>query len=417
MTTTVEIVQALATDLGHNVAMRLHIFRRVLLAGGAILALSLASSCASNDDQTGGGPDANGSDTTTTTEALSIEQQALAFSEPGPYPIGVTTLQLDSGPAVEVWYPAVAGTTGTDTYDLRDYVPEAVRNLLTGDVDATLTIDAGRDAEAADEQFPLVLFSHGSAGVRVQSTILTSHLASWGMVVASPEHNSRNLASSLGGVDEADRTDPVEDLANTIELMRQQNAEGLLAGRVNLERIGAVGHSAGGGTVLAFAGDGAVDGYVSLASGARPNDDGELPPLPDVPSFFMAGSTDEIVPADTRTRVAFEAAPTPSLLWIIEGVGHNGFDDFCTFGNGSGIVGVAEASGLGELLDGRPQLRALGTDGCIAPSVPVDDTFPIINHAVTSWLRSLFAIDDTPIGLGPEVSDAYVVPVVIEVRD
>jgi hypothetical protein len=103
-------------------------------------------------------------------------------------------------------------------------------------------------------------------------------------------------------------------------------------------------------------------------------------------------------------------------LWIIEGVGHNGFDDFCTFGNGSGIIGLAEASGLGGLLDAQPSLRRLGQDGCLPPAVPVTETFPIINHAVTAWIRALFGIDAEPVGLGPEVADAYAHPVEIQVR-
>lgn len=391
--------------------MRTSSVLRPLLLAVALVFAGATAACSS------GGDDATPADTTSTTEAANPADLADAFSEPGPFPIGVTTIETDAGVPVEVWYPAVAGTTGTDTYDLVDFVPDAVADLLSDEADSTFTIDAGRDAEAADDKFPLVLFSHGFSGVRTQSTFLTSHLASWGMVVAAPEHNARNLTSNLGGVDPADQTDPLDDLAGAIDAVRTANDEGVLAGSVDLERIAAVGHSAGGGSVLAFAATGAVDGYVSLASGAPVPDDGSAPQLPDVPSFFMAGSTDAVVPADTRTRPAFDAAPAPSLLWILEGVGHNGFDDFCTFGGGTGIVGVAEASGLGALLDSLPQLRTLGEDGCLPPSVPVEQTFGIINHAVTSWLRSLFGIDATPVGLGPEVADAYSVPVVIEVRD
>jgi hypothetical protein len=32
---------------------------------------------------------------------------------------------------------------------------------------------------------------------------------------------------------------------------------------------------------------------------------------------------------------------------------------------------------------------------------------------VTAWLRSLFGIDPTPVGLGPEVEGEYAVPVAI----
>lgn len=358
-----------------------------------------------------------------TTTTLDPAEAAMAYTEPGPYPVGITTLQLAKGPLVEVWYPAVDGTTGTDSYDVRDYVPDSIRALLTADIPATFTIDAGRDAAAADGPFPLVLFSHGFTGIRVQSSFLTSHLASWGFVVASPEHPSRDLTNVLGATASGDRGDSVDDLLQTLDLMETANttAGDPLEGRIDTEQVAAVGHSAGGFTVLGAAQDPAVDGYVSLASGAAigssdASTTSAPPVLPDKPSFFMAGSDDGVVPAETVTRPAFEAVPAPSLLWIIEGVGHNGFDDFCTFGNGSGIIGLAEASGLGGLLDAQPSLRRLGQDGCLPPSVPVTETFSIINHGVTSWLRSLFGIDPEPVGLGPEVADAYAHPVEIQVR-
>ncbi|MEZ5274395.1 MAG: hypothetical protein R2694_19210 [Ilumatobacteraceae bacterium] len=171
----------------------------------------------------------------------------------------------------------------------------------------------------------------------------------------------------------------------------------------------AVGHSAGGGTIIGAAADPRVDGYVSLASGAFGGTTG----LPDVPSFFIAGAADGVVSAEEVTRPAYEASPSPSLLWIIDGVGHNGFDDFCTFGDGKGIIGLAEASGLGPLLDAQPELRALGSDGCLPPARPADTTFPLIRHAVTAWIRALFGEDPAPVGLDPEVAAALEVPVEI----
>jgi dienelactone hydrolase len=378
--------------------------RTLLVALVAATALVLAA-CGSD-----------GQDNAATTSTVPAADNATAYTERGPYPVGVTTLELDKGPKVEVWYPAVEGTSGTETYDMRDYLPEAIKALLAGDVDSTFDYEAGRDAAAADGAFPLVLFSHGSTAVRVQSSELTSHLASWGMVVASPDHPSRGLANVLGGTAATDRAagaaDSVDDLRQTLTLMGEQNASGPLAGRIDLDRVAAVGHSAGGGTVLAIAADDEIDGYVSMASGALGGAE-----LPDKPSFFIAGTEDRVVEAEERTRPAFDAAPAPSLLWILEGVGHNGFDDFCTFGNGKGIIGVAEAAGLGPVLEAQPGIKRLGEDGCIPPAVPVTDTFPVIDHAITSWLRNLFGVDSEPVGLGPSVADAYIVPVDIVVKN
>jgi predicted dienelactone hydrolase len=377
----------------------------------------LLGACADGNDTDATARDGAERATTTT---LSVADAATAYSTPGPHPVGVATLTLDDGVPVEVWYPAVGGTTGEVSYDMRTKVPQAIRDLLTADVPAVYTIDAGRDAQVADGEFPLVVYSHGFAGIREASSFLTSHLASWGMIVAAPDHWSRDLFHTLGGMP-ASTNDPVDDLRRTRQLLESENTtdgsrfEGRLDGDV-----AAIGHSAGGGTVLTFAADDDVDGYVSLASGARSGASTTTttatPQLPDRPSLFVAGAEDRIVPADEATRSAFELAPAPSLLWVLEGVGHNGFTDFCTFGNGTGIIGVAEASGLGAFLDAQPRLRALGEDGCIDPAAPVATTFPVVDHVVTSWLRSLFGIDPQPVGLGPEVAGEYPIDVTIETK-
>jgi predicted dienelactone hydrolase len=337
-------------------------------------------------------------------------------SEPGPYPVGVLTLQLPTGNAVEVWYPAADGTTGTDTYEMRDFVPEAVRALLTSDEPAGYTSPSARDAAPATPPaggFPVVAVSHGAASIRFASSFLTSHLASWGMVVVAPDHPARDLASRLGGAVETP-PDPVDDLAGSIDLVVDESAPGgRLAGLVDAERVALIGHSAGGGTILGLAArDPRVDGYVSMASGRLGED---TAPMPAVPSFFLAGSVDAIVPADERTGPAYEAAPAPSRYWLIDGAGHNSFDDFCTFGGGTGIIGVADASGLSGLLDAVPGLRALGEDGCVPPALPVEETFPVVRHGITVWLLDLFgAADGIPTDLGPDVGELYGVTVTVE---
>jgi dienelactone hydrolase len=407
-----------------------------LLTASALLFAACSSDGGSSADTTAAPADttpstepaATDAPTTTaaaTTTTISIDELANAYTEPGPYPVGVTTLTLAKGNQVEVWYPAAADTTvGDITYDVRDFTPEAIRAILTADVPATFTFQGARDADGADGAFPVVLFSHGYTGIRLQSTFLTSHLASWGFVVASTDHPSRDLPNVLSATASGDRADSVDDLLQMLDLVIAEGASttGLLGGHVDDEHVVAVGHSAGGGTILGAALDPRVDGYVSLASGiALGGGDAttttvEAQQLPDKPSFFMAGAVDQVISATERTKPSFEQVPTPSLLWILDSVGHNGFDDFCTFGNGTGIIGVAEASGLGGLLDAQPQLRTLGEDGCIPPAVPVTETFPVIQHAVTAWIRALVGTDAQPVGLGPEVAAAYPVAVTIEVR-
>ncbi len=153
--------------------------RRLALPVIALLALA---ACSSDSNSSGTAstsaptttaapaPSTDATDAVTTTEAAtttteSPADQALAYSEAGPFPVGVTTLQLEKGPLVEVWYPAIEGSTGTETYDVRDYVGDVIKPLLTGDAPTTFSYPATRDAAVADGSFPVALFVHvlGSA--------------------------------------------------------------------------------------------------------------------------------------------------------------------------------------------------------------------------------------------------------------
>jgi dienelactone hydrolase len=391
---------------------------RVLVLG--VFALTASACGGSSDDATS--TEASASSDISALEVVDPSVAAQTYVERGSYPVGVTTLELEAGNEVEVWYPAVEGTTGTDAYDVRDFVPEEIRALLTADVPASYEYEAGRDAQVADDSFPVVLFSHGASGIRFQSTFLTSHLASWGMIVAAPDHWSRDLYHTLS-TPVGDRSTSITELLSTLDLIVAEgsNPDSRFSAKVDADNVVAIGHSAGGRTVVEAASDERIDAYVSLASGVlgigAPADSSTttVPAvLPDKPSFFIAGALDQVISAETATRPSYEAVPAPSRLWIIDGMGHNGFDDFCTFGNGTGIIGVAMASGLGPLLDAQPNLKRLGEDGCLPPAEPVEKGFPIIRHAVTAQLRFWFGADDEPVGLGPDVAAQYELPVVIE---
>ena len=405
--------------------------RRTLVLSSLIATIAI-SACSGDDAST-----AISDTTVPTAEAATTEvpatdapaatldpaTEAMAYTEPGEYPVGVTTLELAAGNKVEVWYPAIAGTIGTESYDVRDFVPDAIRALLTADIPASYTYTAGRDAAVADGTFPIVLFSHGYSGIRLQSTFLTSHLASWGMIVIAPDHWSRDLNHVLSAP-VGDRESSVTELLASLDLVTAGNDDpaSLFQGHLDTSRVIALGHSAGGGTIVGAAADDRVYGYISMASGVigmgGANATTTAPPtFINKPSFFIAGAADGVVPVDTVSRPSFKAVPGPSRLWVIDGVGHNGFDDFCTFGNGSGIIGVALASGLGPLLDAQPQLKTLGQDGCLPPAQPVDLGFPIIKHAVTAQLRFWFGDDATPVGLDSSVSDQYDLAVSIDSKD
>ncbi len=350
--------------------------RLAILAAAALV----ASACGASVSDPATSPSTSAVTTTiatTTTEPAPIAPSLTDLARPGPFGVGVRTI-VDESVTVEVWYPTEQDSA-TESYDLRDFTPEIIRNLLAADADSVFTYAATREAPVAGDALGLVLFSHGFAGMRLQSTTITTHLASHGFVVAAPDHPSRDLFNVLGTSATGDRDAPVAELLAARALVLDDPDLGPLAG----ENFTAIGHSAGGGTVLSLAGRGepGLLGYISLAAGA-----GDAA-MPNVPSLFIAGSLDRIaVPEAAET--AHSSAPPPSTLWVIDGAGHNAFDDFCLVGGGTGIIGVAVASGLGPLLDAQPQLRALGEDGCLPPALDVALTAPVINAAITAQVLS-----------------------------
>jgi predicted dienelactone hydrolase len=314
----------------------------------------------------------------------------------GPYAVGVTTRSLPEGGDVEIWYPAdESARGGTDTYQVSSFLPEGVAALITGDIDDSFTIDATRDAApASDGPFPVVLFSHGAASFRLQSSELARHLASWGIVTASTDHPSRDLLNRFGGTAEG-QPPAIEQMRSMRTLLTTLGDDPVLGGALDNERVALGGHSAGGGTVAEMASDTGILGYVSYASGL-----GEAAPA--VPSLFMAGALDAIVDPIERTQAAFEAAPAPSWFWNFDGAGHLAFSDLCAIGGGdSNLIDLGEQAGLGDFLD--EGIRRLATDGCDEPNRPVQEVWPGIHQGATGFYRWVFGIDAEPIGLDESV--------------
>lgn len=351
---------------------------------------------AATPDTTDTAPTTEPAETTPeTTEAPEPAVTATELAGPGPYAVGVTTRTLPEGGLVEIWYPADESTRGgTDTYNVRAFLPSGVADLISADIDDSVTIDATRDAAAApDGPFPIVLFSHGASSFRLQSSNIAQHLATWGIVTASTDHPSRDLLNSLGGTAEG-QPPAAEQMRSMRTLLTTLGDDPQLGGALDNDRVALGGHSAGGGTISEVALDGGILGYVSYASGLRDN-------VPDIPSLFMAGELDGIIES-TRTVESFELAAAPSWLWLFADTGHLAFSDLCAVGPGdSNLIVLAEQAGLGDFIDDR--LRTLATDGCDEPNRPVQDVWPGIDQAATGFYRWVFGIDAEPIGLDESV--------------
>jgi dienelactone hydrolase len=310
-----------------------------------------------------------------------------SFTKRGPYGVGETTLELSTDQApVEVWYPAkkkdVRGKPKAQ-YDVIDWLPDFLKSIVPAGESVSYPSGGVRGVDVAHGRFPLVVFSHGFAGYRDQSSFLTAWLASWGFVVAAPDHHSRDLTKVLGGP--TGTTTDVADLQETITLMtkRDKAQSGRFSGHVDTSLVGAVGHSAGGGAVQEFAAaDRRVTTFVGLAPGTR---EGKQPRQP---GLVMAGTTDGII-SSQRIIAAYDKLKGPKRLVVVNG-GHHAFSDLCEVGSArGGLLQIAEILHFPVSDD----LKRLASDGCEPPSLPPTQAWPAIRQATVAHLRHVFGFD------------------------
>lgn len=186
---------------------------------------------------------------------LVVEAQSLDYAAPGEYHAAAMelTIEDDERPLnVTVWYP-------TNENDGKTAVYRSGFLSFPG--------SAFRDAEPAVGNFPLVIFSHGSNGFRVQSLFFTEHLATHGFIVITADHPGNTASDSLNpgqtGLNLAHNYRlRLHDIQRLVEFAGTLNGEGgALEGLINLDKIGISGHSFGGYTSFASSG-----GQVSIDS-------------------------------------------------------------------------------------------------------------------------------------------------------
>jgi predicted dienelactone hydrolase len=200
----------------------------------------------------------------------------------GPYAVGTRTLHLwepqPDGSARELvaqlWYPA------EPTGPLARYArPAELKPLFS--YEGEIRTNAHQDAPLARNggAFPLLLFGHMWGGRRTQDTFLAEELASHGYVVAAVDHpgNSARVQLSDGRVVHGSMADALSNPRTAEEYQATWNGElavwtqdnefvlnaladahqspgGWLHRRLDLNRVGAFGHSFGGAASLRLLG-------------------------------------------------------------------------------------------------------------------------------------------------------------------
>jgi predicted dienelactone hydrolase len=305
----------------------------------------------------------------------------------GPWRVGVRTLDGPDG-AIEVWYPA----TPDD-----DAEPEVTLGIPSAAV-------RGAPVDARGGPFPLVAFSHGRGGIRVQSVYLTVHLASWGYVVVAPDHPHDTLGSSNDDAPAVLRARP-HQISAAIDAALASD----LATIIDDSRIGATGHSFGAFTVLVLAGarldvaalrdacaadpdqlacsglddqltqavaddfvDHRIAAAVALAPAGRIAFGASGLTALAVPIQIQGGSADTLATADGEIHPIFDGLTArPRSLGVLDRAAHFSFTDICVLYEATG-----GASG---------PLGFLATEGCGPDTLPIERA-----HAASRTLATAF---------------------------
>ncbi len=313
-------------------------------------------------------------------------------SDWGPFPVGVTTLWLtdpdrtleDGSPRivpVEVWYPAASAEGELRTYAVADFVPEV--RLKVEDIDPddlpwlTSSSLETPEADTAHGPYPLVVFSHGNGGMRLQSLFFTEYLASHGYVVASPDHIGNTLADLLiPGENEFSSTADSflyrpDDVRMVVERLRGADDPA----PVSAGDWGIAGHSLGAWTALHAAGE--EEGVAVTIAQAPPDiqlalaGTGTAPDELDMPVMIQAGTADQILDYATNADASFDLMAPPSLMATYFDAGHFTFSDLCILE--LGVVQDLIEDSVGNVMQ----------DGCGPENPDVETILPLLRfHAI-----------------------------------
>jgi dienelactone hydrolase len=324
-------------------------------------------------------------------------------SAPGPFPVGVRTLELfdtthksaDGSPRrllTEVWYPAAEGARGDAgaTYDTAQlFTPEQLAGTAAGAL-PVLQTSAVRDAPLAREHgpFPLVLFSHGLSALRWQSTYFTVALASHGYVVAAPDHTggtfSDTVAEALAPIGEQleDRPRDLSYLAGRLQRLGEADP---LTGALDGRRVGVAGHSFGALTSLRWA---ALDGRArAVVAQSPPSIELAWAGLPapvslSIPVQLQSGRMDQTTPWEEDVVPTWAALAPPRAMLEVRRGGHLTPSILCGLELGEAVLGL----GVPGVTDAVSRVLQ---DGCGPEFIPVAQAHPLLNHFAVGFFNAV----------------------------
>ncbi len=279
-------------------------------------------------------------------------------SRDDPYAGGRRTLVTD------IWYPADEAARSGKTTTFSEFFGrhrEAAKAFVdhfgsgtVADVNARFRSLSVRDAPMLAGRYPLLVFSHGNGGVRHQNVFQMDHLASHGYIVVSPDHTGnaavtplpdRALRYNNEGRGFSAKNRPLDVSFLITRLLAASDGKpkeggaksaSWLAGAIDAEKIGVLGHSFGGFTACRVADiDPRVKAIVpmTVSYGKRTA----------LPVLVMLADLDRTMGAagNAVSRLYYQSCTGPKYLLSIRRAGHFSYTDMNyinpTFGDGIGV--------------------------------------------------------------------------------
>lgn len=261
---------------------------------------------------------------------------------------------------IQIWYPA-------ETIDGYDQVPWLEDGI---EVARALSKDTGLPAFVLDHdvkilsnsyavapissdlsEYPVIILSHGWRGFRNLHTDYAEELASLGYIVVGIDHTYGSVATVFSEGDVAylnlDALPPREttpnfleyanQLVNTygsdvtatlnyLEALNDTTSNSRFQGKFDLDKVGLLGHSTGGGGDVAVAiNDDRIDAVIGLDAWVESIDDSEISNGLSIPSLFLRSESWEIGENNAKLYALIGNSSYPSKFYQINGTTHYDF--------------------------------------------------------------------------------------------
>ena len=177
---------------------------------------------------------------------------------------------------------------------------------------------------------PVIVFSHGYLGCATQSRFLMEAFAKAGYTVFAPNHRDALCVGAEGSFPtqgfpsrsssqwtDADFRDRAQDIGVLLEAI---HADDSFRSNVDLSRLGLVGHSLGGYTVLGLSGAwpswklAGISAVLALSPYAEPFIEQEALGRLAVPVMYQGGTLDFTTPGLRKASGAYDQSPSPKYF-------------------------------------------------------------------------------------------------------